>query len=287
MKDLAGKTAVITGAASGMGRAFAERFAAAGMNIVLADVEVPRLEEATASVSARGVEAIAVPTDVSDAEAVERLRDAALARFGRVHVVCNNAGVAGSMGGAEHRSRRLALGPRCQPVGRRPRPPLLPPPPPRARRRPHRQHGVDGRPLPRTQRLLGEQVGGGRPHRGPLPAAADAGFRRSASRACARGGSPPTSRRPTATARSGPRRGRSRKQPVDERAAIDPRVRPRPAQQRDGAGRASPTSCTTRSSTTASGSSPTWPWSPPLEPPPSTPSWRAENPPQSGPIRRD
>ena len=73
MKDLAGKTAVITGAGSGMGRAFAERFADAGMNIVLADVEVPRLDEATASVTGRGVEAIAVPTDVADADAVERL----------------------------------------------------------------------------------------------------------------------------------------------------------------------------------------------------------------------
>jgi NAD(P)-dependent dehydrogenase (short-subunit alcohol dehydrogenase family) len=100
MKDLAGKTAVITGAASGMGRAFAERFADAGMNIVLADVEVPRLDEATEAVIARGVEAIAVPTDVSDPAAVERLRDAALERFGRVNLLCNNAGVAGSMTGA-------------------------------------------------------------------------------------------------------------------------------------------------------------------------------------------
>ena len=99
MKDLAGKTAVVTGAASGMGRAFATRFAEAGMNLVLADVEVPRLEEATESVRARGVEAMAVPTDVSDAQAVERLRDAALSRFGRVNLVCNNAGVAGSMSG--------------------------------------------------------------------------------------------------------------------------------------------------------------------------------------------
>ena len=85
MKDLAGKTAVITGAASGMGRAFAERFADVGMNIVLADVEVPRLDEATESVKSRGVDVIAVATDVSDAQAVDRLRDAAL------------AGVAGSM----------------------------------------------------------------------------------------------------------------------------------------------------------------------------------------------
>src|SRR5829696_5680293 len=100
MKQLVGKTAVITGAASGMGRAFAERFADAGMNVVLADVEVPRLDEATAAVAARGVEAIAVPTDVSDATAVDRLRDAALERFGRVNLVCNNAGVGGSMAGA-------------------------------------------------------------------------------------------------------------------------------------------------------------------------------------------
>jgi NAD(P)-dependent dehydrogenase (short-subunit alcohol dehydrogenase family) len=99
MKDLAGKTAVITGAASGMGRAFAERFADAGMNIVLADIEAPRLDEAVASVTARGVDALAVATDVADAEAVERLRDAAVERFGRVHVVCNNAGVAGSLTG--------------------------------------------------------------------------------------------------------------------------------------------------------------------------------------------
>src|SRR5436190_7750561 len=99
MRDLTGKTAVITGAASGMGRAFAERFAGAGMNIVLADVEAPKLDEAEAAVRAKGVETLAVATDVSDADAVERLRDAALERFGRVNVVCNNAGVAGGMAG--------------------------------------------------------------------------------------------------------------------------------------------------------------------------------------------
>jgi NAD(P)-dependent dehydrogenase (short-subunit alcohol dehydrogenase family) len=101
MQDLTGKTAVITGAASGMGRAFAERFATAGMNVVLADIEAPRLDEAVAEVQRRGVDAIGVPTDVSDADAVDRLRDAALERFGRVHVVCNNAGVAGSSANAD------------------------------------------------------------------------------------------------------------------------------------------------------------------------------------------
>jgi NAD(P)-dependent dehydrogenase (short-subunit alcohol dehydrogenase family) len=93
MESLGGKTAVITGAASGMGRAFAERFARAGMNVVLADIEEPRLVEATARVQALGVDAIGVPTDVSDHRAVDALRDASLARFGSVHVVCNNAGV--------------------------------------------------------------------------------------------------------------------------------------------------------------------------------------------------
>jgi NAD(P)-dependent dehydrogenase (short-subunit alcohol dehydrogenase family) len=101
MQELTGKTAVVTGAASGMGRAFAERFATAGMNVVLADIEAPRLDEAVAEVQRRGVDAIGVPTDVSDADAVDRLRDAALERFGRVHVVCNNAGVAGSSANAD------------------------------------------------------------------------------------------------------------------------------------------------------------------------------------------
>ena len=99
MRELTGRTAVITGAASGIGRACAERLAAAGMNVVLADVEAPRLEEAEAAVRAAGVEALAVPTDVSDPDAVDRLRDEALARFGRVHLLCNNAGVAGSLTG--------------------------------------------------------------------------------------------------------------------------------------------------------------------------------------------
>ena len=99
MEKLSGKTAVITGAASGMGRAFAERFGREGMNIVLADIEGPRLDEATEAVKALGTEAIGIPTDVSDADAVERLRDGAIDRFGRVNLLCNNAGVAGSMSG--------------------------------------------------------------------------------------------------------------------------------------------------------------------------------------------
>ena len=90
-----GKTAVVTGAGSGMGRAFAERFARAGMKVVLADVEGPKLDDAVAAITATGASAIGVLTDVTDAAAVDRLRDAAIDAFGRVHVLCNNAGVAG------------------------------------------------------------------------------------------------------------------------------------------------------------------------------------------------
>ncbi|MEE2665514.1 MAG: SDR family NAD(P)-dependent oxidoreductase [Myxococcota bacterium] len=94
MRDLSGKVAVITGGASGIGRALADAFADEGMKLVLADVEKPALEAAVAELEAGGSEAFGVPTDVRDPEQVRALADAALDRFGTVHVVCNNAGVA-------------------------------------------------------------------------------------------------------------------------------------------------------------------------------------------------
>jgi len=93
MKALDGKVAVITGGASGIGLAMAERFARAGAHAVLADVDEARLADAVGTIRALGVEALGVPTDVSDPASVTALRDAALERFGAVHVVCNNAGV--------------------------------------------------------------------------------------------------------------------------------------------------------------------------------------------------
>jgi NAD(P)-dependent dehydrogenase (short-subunit alcohol dehydrogenase family) len=96
MELTAGKTAVVTGAASGIGFALAERFARAGLNIVLADVEQEALDTAEQKIAALGVQTHAVRTDVSDEAAVEALAAAAIERFGAVHLVCNNAGVESS-----------------------------------------------------------------------------------------------------------------------------------------------------------------------------------------------
>lgn len=90
----AGKVAVVTGAASGIGLALAHRFATSGMHVVLADVDEPGLETAAAEVGAHGVDTLPVRTDVSDEGAVQALAAATLERFGGAHLVCNNAGIA-------------------------------------------------------------------------------------------------------------------------------------------------------------------------------------------------
>jgi NAD(P)-dependent dehydrogenase (short-subunit alcohol dehydrogenase family) len=93
-----GRVAVVTGAASGIGLGLAERFAAEGMHVVMADVEEPALSKAAAALAGSGASVLALVTDVASLSAVEALRDAALSRFGAVHVVCNNAGVGGPHG---------------------------------------------------------------------------------------------------------------------------------------------------------------------------------------------
>jgi NAD(P)-dependent dehydrogenase (short-subunit alcohol dehydrogenase family) len=90
MDDLPGRVAVITGGASGIGRAMAARFAGGGMHVVIADVERGPLEATAAELGVTGVQ-----TDVSDAAQVQTLANDVMERFGRVDLLCNNAGVGG------------------------------------------------------------------------------------------------------------------------------------------------------------------------------------------------
>ena len=98
MQEFSGRTAVITGGASGIGLAVARRMGTEGMNLVLADIEQPALDNVVAEFEAAGVSVIGVETDVSDLESVRALSQAAAERFGNVHFLFNNAGVGG--GGA-------------------------------------------------------------------------------------------------------------------------------------------------------------------------------------------
>ena len=93
MKEFKGKVAVITGAASGIGRALADRCVQEGMKAVLADVEVEALAKTEASLKASGATVLAVQTDVSQARDVAALAQKTLEVFGAVHLLCNNAGV--------------------------------------------------------------------------------------------------------------------------------------------------------------------------------------------------
>jgi NAD(P)-dependent dehydrogenase (short-subunit alcohol dehydrogenase family) len=94
MRVFEGRVAVVTGAASGIGLALAQRFAAEGMKVVMADVEAAALGRAAAAVRATAPGVLATRVDVSRAEDVERLARETYAAFGAAHVVCNNAGVA-------------------------------------------------------------------------------------------------------------------------------------------------------------------------------------------------
>jgi NAD(P)-dependent dehydrogenase (short-subunit alcohol dehydrogenase family) len=98
MQQLAGKTAFVTGGASGIGFALGRAFVEAGMNVVLADIETEALAAAVESLHGRGPGVRGVNCDAADPDSVERAANASYEAFGNVHVVCNNAGVAGGGG---------------------------------------------------------------------------------------------------------------------------------------------------------------------------------------------
>ena len=100
MQDFEGKVAVITGGASGIGLGLARKAASEGMRLVLADVEQGALDAAAAELRAGGAEVLPLRTDVSQLADVEALAEQAWARFGGVHLLCNNAGVGSSVAGS-------------------------------------------------------------------------------------------------------------------------------------------------------------------------------------------
>ncbi len=105
MRDFDGKVAVVTGAASGMGKAFSERFALEGMKVVLADFEKDALAATVQEFKQREFDVIGVIADVSKPEAVDDLARQAIEAYGKVHILCNNAGVV-----ADSELGRLGMG---------------------------------------------------------------------------------------------------------------------------------------------------------------------------------
>jgi NAD(P)-dependent dehydrogenase (short-subunit alcohol dehydrogenase family) len=97
VKDFTGKIAVVTGAASGIGRALAEKFIQEGMKVVLADIEEAALSRTEADLRKSGASVLAVVTDVSKADDVDALAQRTISEYGAVHILCSNAGVGGDL----------------------------------------------------------------------------------------------------------------------------------------------------------------------------------------------
>jgi len=93
LRELAGKVAVVTGAASGIGLALTERFVREGMKVAMADVDQAALDEQAGRLAATGADVMPLVTDVRHADAVEHLAAAVFERYGGAHLLCNNAGV--------------------------------------------------------------------------------------------------------------------------------------------------------------------------------------------------
>src|SRR6266576_2771109 len=93
MREIEGKTAVVTGGASGIGLAMVKHFAQSGMKVMIADIQPDALDGAVASLRADGLDAAGCVTDVTKPESLEHLVHTTVERFGAVHLLCNNAGI--------------------------------------------------------------------------------------------------------------------------------------------------------------------------------------------------
>jgi NAD(P)-dependent dehydrogenase (short-subunit alcohol dehydrogenase family) len=100
MKELAGRVAVVTGGAGGIGAALGERLAREGMTVVLADVDSGPLSTVTDGLRGRGLDVVGIPCDVADYASVGELRDRVVEDYGGVHLLCNNAGIGAGAEGA-------------------------------------------------------------------------------------------------------------------------------------------------------------------------------------------
>jgi NAD(P)-dependent dehydrogenase (short-subunit alcohol dehydrogenase family) len=107
MNQFAGKTAVISGGAEGIGLSIATAFGEEGMNIVLADIDTENLEKACEKLDQAGVAVLGVALDVAQETQWQEVAKQAVARFGKVHMVVNNAGVGGEAGPIEHQNSKV------------------------------------------------------------------------------------------------------------------------------------------------------------------------------------
>jgi NAD(P)-dependent dehydrogenase (short-subunit alcohol dehydrogenase family) len=98
MRELVGRTAFVTGGASGIGLALGRTLGDAGMRVMLADIELEALDVAVETLRGLGLDVCGVACDVTDSASVEHAAETTYATFGNVHLVCNNAGVAGGSG---------------------------------------------------------------------------------------------------------------------------------------------------------------------------------------------
>ena len=101
MREFVGKAAFVTGGASGIGLALGRAFAEAGCKVMLADIEKAALDAAVANLSGSGPEIRGVVCDVADPASVNAAAEATFSAYGKVHILCNNAGV-GALGGIDH-----------------------------------------------------------------------------------------------------------------------------------------------------------------------------------------